>query len=390
MQNTAPDSRRLCRPLFLFFFLLVLYPFFSSSVNVSAGKPLQDEAGKASDTVTGDDIKRGGRLFQGLLPPGPGASSCASCHNVNPVDSFNWNPSAYEIARLYKDKTAEELEAVVMEPATAKMTEVHVDYELSGEDFVVIKAWMDDFSKRGMEERPVINRLLLFLLMLVIFLAAIADLAIFRKIPLKLVHLAVILGTGLFMVKTIAHEAVALGRSQYYEPDQPVKFSHRVHADENQTDCLYCHSLAEYSHQAGIPSTSQCMNCHIIVREGSNSGRFEINKLVRAYESELPVRWIRVHNLPDHVFFSHAQHVGAAGLDCSECHGEVETMDRLMQVSDLSMGWCLDCHRSTEVDILNNEFYSVYMQLREDVRTGRIDLVTARETGGTECMKCHY
>jgi hypothetical protein len=104
----------------------------------------------------------------------------------------------------------------------------------------------------------------------------------------------------------------------------------------------------------------------------------------------MPIQWIRVHNLPHHVAFPHDQHVGVVGVDCTECHGEVEKMDKVMQVNDLSMGWCLDCHRTREMDIMSNDFYSVYMKLREDVLANRTDMVTARMTGGTECMKCHY
>ena len=390
MLNLSELFGRACKPVFLFCMSLFLSLHISAFESRPAADHVSDENEQVFGPVTGDDIKRGGRLFRGLVPVGQDVASCASCHNINPIDTFNWNPSAHEIALLYRNRSPEDLHAVVMEPVSAKMTEVHDAYEISGEEMFMIKAWMDDFAERGMDERPVITNLLLFLLLLVIFIAAVADLVIFKKISFKLLHLAVILGAGLFMLKTVAHEAIALGRSQYYEPDQPVKFSHKVHARDNKTDCLYCHSVAEYSHPAGIPSVSQCMNCHVIVREGTHSGRFEINKLVEAYENEMPVRWIKVHNLPDHAFFSHAQHVGAAGLDCSECHGEVEEMDRVMQVSDLSMGWCLDCHRSTEVDILNNEFYSVYMQLRDDIRSGRLDYATARETGGTDCMKCHY
>ncbi len=390
MPNQPDLFRRAYRPAFLFCISLFLCLHISAFESGPAADHDSDEAEHVFGPVTGDDIKRGERLFRGLVPVGPDAASCASCHNVNPIDTFNWNPSAYEIARLYRDRSAGDLHAVVMEPVSPKMMEVHDAYEISPEDMFLIKSWMDDFAERGMDERPVITNLILFLVLLVVFIAAVADLVIFKKISFKLLHLAVILGTGLFMLKTIAHEAIALGRSQYYEPDQPIKFSHRVHAHDNKTDCLYCHSIAEYSHPAGIPSVSQCMNCHVIVRDGTHSGRFEINKLVEAYQNEMPIRWIRVYNLPDHAFFSHAQHVGAAGLDCSECHGEVEEMDRVMQVYDLSMGWCLDCHRSREVDVLNNEFYSVYMQLRDDLRAGRLDYATARETGGTNCMKCHY
>jgi hypothetical protein len=376
--------------------VLILSLFVLTGLNLTAADSLTVTVqgpggpGIANGQLTGSDIKKGERLFRGLLPMGPGAASCASCHNVGTIDTFNWNPSAIDIASRYKERSAEELFNVVMEPVAAKMSEVHVDYELSETDILLIKAWMDDFAENGMSSRPVIDNLILFLVIVLLLFAAVADLIVFKKISFKLLHLAVILGAGLFIVKTVAHEAVAIGRSQYYEPDQPIKFSHLVHAGENRTDCLYCHSIAEYSKSAGIPSVSQCMNCHIIVREGTYSGRYEINKLVEAYESQVPVRWIRVHNLPDHAFFSHGQHVGAAGLDCAECHGEVEEMDRVAQVHDLSMGWCLDCHRSSEVDILNNDFYSGYMQLREDVLSGRIEFATARETGGTNCMKCHY
>jgi hypothetical protein len=340
--------------------------------------------------ISGRDIQRGQRLFHGLLPLGPDAASCASCHNTVRTDTFSWNPSAVEIAAVYKNRTADDLAAAVLDPASPRMVEVHDGYQLSGEQILFIKAYLDNLAEEGIRERPVINRLLLFLLTLFIFIAAITDLAVIRKIPYKLVHLAVILVSGFVILSIIVDEAISIGRSQYYEPDQPVRFSHQVHALENQTDCFYCHSIAEYSHPAGIPSVSQCMNCHIIVREGTNSGRFEISKLVQAWEDGMPVRWIRVHNLPDHVFFSHSQHAGVAGMDCSECHGEVEQMHRIMQVSDLSMGWCLDCHRTREVNILENAFYSTYRQLQEDIREGKTDMVTIAAMGGTNCMKCHY
>ena len=341
-------------------------------------------------TVTSDDIKRGERLFRGLLPLGPEAASCASCHYTGISDTFSWNPSAYEISFANRERDVAALRSVVMSPVTEKMMEVHEGYDISDGDFFQIKAFMDSYAADVITERPVITNTLIFIGLLIIFMGALADLTFFKKIPFKLVHLLVILGSGFFIVDMIVFEAIALGRSPYYEPDQPIKFSHAVHVNDNQTECLYCHNTAEYASSAGIPATAQCMNCHIIVREGTNSGRFEINKLVNAYDNEMPVRWIRVYSLPDHAHFSHAQHVGVAGLDCSECHGEVEQMDRVARVQDLSMGWCLDCHRTNEVDIFANEFYSDYMLLREDLREGRIDLVTAREIGGTDCMKCHY
>jgi hypothetical protein len=350
----------------------------------------QEEEVIADRPITSDDIKRGERLFRGLLPLGPEAASCVSCHFTGVIDSFSWNPSANEISRVYLERDVAALKSVVMSPVTEKMMEVHVGYDISDNDFFQMKAFMDNYASYDLTERPVITNTLIFIGLLLLFMGALADLTIFRKISFKMIHLVIILVTGYFMVDIIVFEAVSLGRSPYYVPDQPIKFSHTVHVHDNQTECLYCHNTAEYASSAGIPATAQCMNCHIIVREGTHSGRFEINKLVDAYENQMPVRWVRVYALPDHVHFSHAQHVGVAGLDCAECHGEVEQMDRLARVQDLSMGWCLDCHRTTEVDIFSNEFYSDYMLLREDVRAGRIDVITARDIGGTECMKCHY
>ncbi len=104
-----------------------------------------------------------------------------------------------------------------------------------------------------------------------------------------------------------------------------------------------------------------------------------------------PVEWVRVHRLPDYVFFSHAQHVGAGKLDCTECHGVVEEMDVLQQFSDLSMGWCIDCHRTRKVDFLDNDYYpETFREYHEKIASGLIDSVTVEQIGGTDCMKCHY
>jgi hypothetical protein len=111
---------------------------------------------------------------------------------------------------------------------------------------------------------------------------------------------------------------------------------------------------------------------------------------VEAWESGEPIRWIKVHNLPDHVYFSHAQHVGVGKIECNTCHGPVEEMNRIRQVGDLSMGWCINCHRDTEVQFFDNEFYTQYKELRKKVNSGEIDRVTADLIGGTECSKCHY
>jgi hypothetical protein len=367
----------------------------SSELADTAVNVIVDTASQSADTMGialhADHIIRGERLFYGLVYFGERAVNCAGCHNMVPSDTLNWNPSGVEIAQLYKDKGIEELSAVLLKPRGKKMAEVHANINITAQDVIMLKAFMDHAAETGMKEsKPVINRLLLFVFLIIVVIFTIADLVFFRKIRWKWVHMVLLLLSLMKISDMVVEEAIAIGRSEFYEPDQPVKFSHIVHAHDNQTECLYCHSTAEYGHSAGIPYVDQCMNCHIIVREGTNSGQFEINKVVAASENNVPIRWVRVYSLPDHVFFSHAQHVGAASLDCSECHGEVESMHKIKQVYDLSMGWCINCHRTTEVNILDNDYYSNYMRLREEVESGRIDMVTASSTGGTDCMKCHY
>ena len=229
-----------------------------------------------------------------------------------------------------------------------------------------------------------------FYITLAILLIVLIDLFGTKIIKAKFVHTTVIL-ISLFVIGEIMYkEAAALGRQQYYQPDQPIWFSHKVHADQNKIDCLYCHSTAEESKYAGVPPTNVCLNCHSVVRQGKITGTTEIAKIYQAIETGKPVEWIKVHNLPDHVFFSHAQHVKAGKLACAQCHGDVNTMNVVMQVNDLSMGWCIDCHRKTEVQFADNTFYQAYKELHEKVKSGEIKKVTDDMVGGTDCMKCHY
>jgi Cytochrome c7 and related cytochrome c len=196
--------------------------------------------------------------------------------------------------------------------------------------------------------------------------------------------------TGTFITYTLVVNSIAIGRSKDYAPDQPVKFSHKIHAGQNGTDCIYCHSSAPYSKSAGIPPVNVCMNCHLLVRNGTRSGTNEIAKVLRTFEEKKPIEWIKVYNLPDHVFFSHAQHVSAGEINCRKCHGNVEENDVIGQVTDMSMGWCIDCHRNTKVNFQGNLFYTQYTDLMEKIKKGEIDSVTVDMIGGIECMKCHY
>ena len=206
--------------------------------------------------------------------------------------------------------------------------------------------------------------------------------------------------------------AQGLGRSKNYQPEQPIYYSHTVHAGINQINCLYCHGGAQESKHANIPSVNVCMNCHMGINEyakgpqlfredGSKvDGTAEIQKLyqyagwdpgAKKYTGKgKAIEWIRIHNLPDHVYFNHSQHVTAGKQQCQTCHGEIQKMDEVYQFTDLSMGWCINCHRESKVQFTENKFYSIYEKFHEDLKKGNMDSVTVEKIGGTECQKCHY
>jgi hypothetical protein len=337
------------------------------------------------------DQMRAESMFFGVAPLTREAPACADCHYTKYIDTINWNPSAYDIAATYSSKNADDLMKVVNEPIGKKMQEVHAGYSISLDQAVLLEAYLKKLNeKKAPFRKPVITNLVLFILINLLGIAATIDLLFTRKIPYRTIHLLLILGSAIFITRTIVVEALNTGRQQYYAPTQPIKFSHKIHAGDNKIDCQYCHNLAESSKSAGIPSANVCMNCHILIVEGTKSGKFEIRKISAALENTIPIEWIKVHNLPDHVFFSHAQHVGAGKLDCAECHGAIETMDVVRQVNTLSMGWCLDCHRTKKVDFENNAYYTVFEEYHKKIAEGKMDSVLVKDIGGTNCMKCHY
>ncbi len=191
-----------------------------------------------------------------------------------------------------------------------------------------------------------------------------------------------------------------LGRQKGYQPTQPIKYSHALHAGKHKIDCQYCHSTAYKGKHANIPSLNTCMNCHKQVSTGPLYGTEEIAKIYDAVgwdaytktysKPPKPVEWVRIHNLPDHVYFNHAQHVNAGKVQCQTCHGPIETMEEVYQYSPLSMGWCINCHRNTEVQFASNNYYSVYEKLHEDLKKNKIGKITVENVGGTECQRCHY
>jgi cytochrome c2 len=221
--------------------------------------------------------------------------------------------------------------------------------------------------------------------------------------------------------------AIGLGRMKGYQPEQPIYYSHKVHAGVNQISCLYCHGGAQDSKHANIPSVNVCMNCHKGIKEykgeeklaredgRSVNGTEEIQKLysyagwdpvAKAYNPDnngdgipdgaRPIKWIKIHSLPDHVYFNHSQHVKVGKQQCQTCHGNIQEMPEVYQFAELSMGWCINCHRETKVDFYNketgtgNKFYSIYEKFHNDIKDGKMDSVTVEKIGGTECQKCHY
>jgi mono/diheme cytochrome c family protein len=262
--------------------------------------------------------------------------------------------------------------------------------------------------------------------------------------------------TLIFGYKTVDN-ATKMGRSQGYEPDQPINFSHKIHAGVNKIDCQYCHDSARRSKHSSIPGTNTCMNCHAAIKKGTISGTKEITKIfasigfdpitskyipdyenwsdkqiedlykkwvgqeymaskslsaldeagrmevenhwdgiVKALKNDSngkiqgPIEWVRIHNLPDHAYFNHAQHVAVGQVACQKCHGKVEEMDVVYQYSTLGMGWCINCHRETEVKFKDNDYYKQYERFHAEIKDGKREKVTVEDIGGLECQKCHY
>ena len=350
------------------------------------------EKGEDGHSPSTEGLMRGERLFYGLIDGVFETRACADCHNTVEIDTFNWNPDAWEIASKYSGRSLEEFSRAVLKPAGKTMSVMHESFNLAESDVEMIKFFLDTLAEEGIaRKKPVINKIFLFLLLGAVLTWVLLEVFFLKKVRRRrIIILFIFLGALGWQAWLLWEAGTALGRQEGYEPDQPVKFSHQVHVTDNQIDCQYCHTTVRSSKSAGIPEVNVCWNCHSLVRDGSYSGKYEINKIVDAWESGKPIPWIRVHNLQDHVFFSHAQHVEVGKIECATCHGDIEQMHRVRQVSDLSMGWCINCHRDTEVQFFDNAFYEQYGELQKKLKSGEIDRVSAENTGGTECSKCHY
>ncbi len=236
-----------------------------------------------------------------------------------------------------------------------------------------------------------------------------------NKVVIAMVAILAFIMAGYWLVNGAINE----GRQQNYQPLQPIYYSHKVHAGINQINCLYCHAGAEKSKQAMIPSTNVCMNCHkqineytgdkdhaLVTAEGKTINGTDQIKMLYQYAGwdpvakkykldkngnidAKPIQWVKIHNLPDHVYFNHSQHVKVGQVQCQRCHGQIQEMDEVYQFAPLSMGWCINCHRQTKVQF-DNQYYSIFQKYHEEIKAGKRDGVTVEEIGGTECQKCHY
>lgn len=191
-----------------------------------------------------------------------------------------------------------------------------------------------------------------------------------------------------FVVKTAINGLYTVGVQQGYAPSQPIAYSHELHAGQYEIPCQYCHTGVEIGKSANIPSANICMNCHMHIQnvEGKEGISPEIAKIYDAVDNNQPIEWVRVHNLPDLAYFNHSQHVAVGGIECQTCHGPIEEMEVVSQHSSLTMGWCIDCHRNTEITTQGNEYYDKLVQLHSESN----DALKVKDIGGLECAKCHY
>jgi mono/diheme cytochrome c family protein len=195
--------------------------------------------------------------------------------------------------------------------------------------------------------------------------------------------------------KTVIDGLYSIGIQQGYQPKQPIAFSHKIHAGQFEIDCKYCHTGVMKGKQANIPSPNICMNCHVQIKQGTNTGDTEISKIYAAVGFDpatsqysgttKPIEWVRIHNLPDFSYFNHSQHVNVGGVECQTCHGPIQEMDIVKQYSLLTMGWCIDCHRKTDVNSKGNAYYDKLLELHNSKKPMKVE-----DIGGLECSKCHY
>ena len=439
--------------------LLLLVVLFSFSQNLiaqeEAASAEQEQSAEGGDqeaaaAATGGDAAAGKELFNSL---------CASCHKRykrSTGPALNGVTDRHETDWLYRwIKNSQAMIAEGDPEAVAiyeefNQTAMTAFPQLSNEDIDNILAYVEqpkpepvapaavpgdggESSGSGVSN-DIILGVLAFVLLLLIVVLVLVNKTLNRFATASGVELPVtekrkpiwkafvenqflVLVTSVFLLLAGGYFAygylMQVGVDQGYQPVQPIHYSHRIHAGDNEIDCKYCHSSARVSKTSGIPSLNVCMNCHKSISEVADASNpnssvteeyskefydGEIQKLYEAtgwdpatqsYTGETkPVKWVRIHNLPDFAYFNHSQHVSVAGVACQECHGPVEEMEVMYQYSPLTMGWCINCHRETNVKMEGNEYYEkIHDELSKKYG---VETLTAAQMGALECGKCHY
>lgn len=203
-----------------------------------------------------------------------------------------------------------------------------------------------------------------------------------RRILLGLIIFATALVAGIWYYFSPEYTDVG------YAPEQPIAYSHKLHAGQLDIDCQYCHTNVFKSRHANVPATQTCMNCHSQIDSQKPE---EIKKIRDSWNSDEPIEWIRVHNLPDYAYFNHAAHVNV-GVGCETCHGRIDRMEVVFQKEPLSMSWCLDCHRNPEQHVRPVEEVTTmgYEPEKDQIELGRELVAKQNIAPPTYCQGCHY
>lgn len=193
----------------------------------------------------------------------------------------------------------------------------------------------------------------------------------------------------LYVVMVVAYGFSPLTTDVGFQPQQPVPFSHKLHAGDMGIDCRYCHNTVEFTNHAAIPPTQTCMNCHTQIQKDSS----QIEPLLNSYITGMPMQWQRVHDLPDFVYFSHSAHVNR-GVSCVSCHGRIDRMEIVTQLKTLSMGWCLECHRAPEQhlrdpDLVTQLNWGIDRSLEQMIEDGSFWRQQNNLNPSQDCSTCH-
>ena len=435
----------------LIFSLALMLNFSLSSFAQDAAAPAAaaTEAAPAADAAaapaTGGDAAKGKALFN---------SNCAACHKL---DGKSTGPALRGVAdrrdRAWLDQWIRNSSAMIKagDPIAVKLFEENNKAimtpfpQLTDEDITNILAYTSEVpaaaatpqplpgahtagaDQGGITNNMILGALALVMVILIIMLVLVnrvlsrvasAGQAPVHKEPTVPIWKAfarnqfLVFVTSVFLLLAAGYFAygyfMQVGVDQNYQPIQPIHYSHKIHAGDNEIDCKFCHSAARVSKNAGIPSLNVCMNCHKNISEVAettatpeHSKAFYDAEIQKLYDAvgwnpasqsytgvTKPVKWVRIHNLPDFAYFNHSQHVSVAGIECQTCHGPVQEMEFMKQFSPLTMGWCVDCHRKTDVKMEGNEYYAkIHAELSKKYG---VEKLTAAQMGGLECGKCHY